>query len=121
MILNERHVYYAIELRIKTTKYHGTLCKMPEREYLIGAMRYFDEWDHKGFLSNPYARLDEHVFVNMTPDLFKAFVELTNYWGPEWTRPELGLIHKSAHRFGYNIIRHKMKITLRKNHLQHLR
>lgn len=113
MILSDIEVLRIIEMRVKTKRIVGTLCRVPKPGTLHNAMKFLNIWNDGPFISNPYIELTDVVLYNMTPDLFRIFIEYVHHWAPQWTLEEIALIRRYARKYGYIVTRHKDRITFR--------
>lgn len=115
MILTECDVLYQIEMRVKTERIVGTLCKISKPSSLHKAMTHLDVWNSGEYISNPYATISQALFDNMTPDLFRIFIEYVHHWMPAWTPDEIRIIIDTSTKYGYLVTIHKDRISFRRD------
>jgi hypothetical protein len=113
MILLEDYVYYAIELRLKTRQIVGSLCKVRDVRSIHNAMKFFDIWNHKEFISHPFAELDDEIFRNMTFNVFRIFIEINNLYMPPFTKREIQGIIRVSKKYGYVVTQNNGFISIR--------
>lgn len=115
MILSEEEVLRRIEMRVKTTRIVGTLCKVRDPNLLYNAMSYLDVWNDGIYISNPYAYVDKTLFENMTEDLFRIFIEYVAHWMPPFTSDEIRVIMDACTKYGYLVTVHKDRLSFRRD------
>lgn len=121
MFLNDQHVFHALEMRMKTKKYIGSLCIVPSPLLLHNAMMYFDIWNHEEFISNPFHVLTKELFSNMTFETFRIFIELNDLYRPPFTIDEICFIMDVCNRYGYVLTHNKGYISIRRGNPNDLR
>lgn len=112
MILPDEYVLRAIELKVKTRRIRGTLCKIEGD--ITKAMVYHDCYGYDGYISNPFAILDEDVIGNLTPDTARILAHYLHHYTPPFTQDEVRCIIRAGSNFGYRVIHNKGYITMRK-------
>ena len=113
MVLSEEDVLRQMEMRVKTERIVGTLCKVRHPHMLYNAMKHLDVWNDGEYISNPYSHLSKDLMDNMTVDLFRIFIEYTHHWMPKWSKQELELINDACRRFKYQITVHDSRVSFR--------
>lgn len=113
MILLEDHVYYVLELRMKTKRLVGSLCEVRDVKAIHNAMMFFDIWNHEKFISHPFTELDDDIFQNMTFNLFRVFIEINNLYMPPFTRREIQGIIRVSKKYGYAVTQNNGFISIR--------
>lgn len=112
MILSDEYVLRALELKVKTIRIRGTLCKIVGD--VTRAMLYHDCYNYEEYLSNPFAILPEEVIRNLTPDTARILAHYLHHYAPPFTHDEIRCIIRVASNFGYRVIHNKGYITMRK-------
>lgn len=105
----------AVELRLKTRNFRGSLCLVLNREYIFEAMKFHDVWDCDGFISNPFYELSSPIYKNMTEEVFRVFIEYTHHWNPPFTSSEISSIIRLANKFGYKVTTYKSMLSFRRD------
>lgn len=117
MILSEEYVLRALEMRVKTTRVVGTLCKIKDPELLHSAMLYFDIWNDGIYISHPFVTISQDIADNMTRDIFRIFIEYIHHWMPPFTFDEIRIIIIASKKYGYIVTRHKDRLSFRRDPL----
>ncbi len=112
MFLNDEYVFHALEMRMKTKRYVGSLCKVPNQDVLHNAMKYFDIWNHEQFLSNPFHVITRELASNMTFETFRIFIELNDLYQPPFTMEEICIIMDVCKKFRYELTHNKGYISI---------
>jgi len=112
MIYSNKHILYAIELRVLSTPYAGSLC-ITERN-IRNALRYFDINSWNGYFTNPYNELPSDMISQMDKPmlrLFNSYIDLCNL---RFTTTEIHGIIKVCNKYNYQVINHKNRISIRR-------
>jgi len=114
MIYDQEELLRIVDFRVKTTPYHGTLCKVQNRQSIIHAMTYFNIWDYSGFITNPYCEMSDEMIQQMDWAVYRIFVEYVLLYMPPFTRDEIRSIIDASKKFGYSVIRNNGYINFLK-------
>lgn len=114
MILPDKYVYYALEMRVKTRVIHGTLCFIDNPNLINNAMKYFDIWNDGKYISQPFTEITRVIASNMTFDLFRIFIELNDLYTPPFTNDEIRIIMDVSKKYGYKVTHQCGYISIRR-------
>lgn len=115
MVLSEQDVLRQIEMRVKTKRIVGTLCKIQDPNLLHKAMKHLDIWNDGIYISNPYCVITKNLMDNMTKDLFRIFIEYVAHWMPPFTLDEIRIIIDASTKYGYLVTVHKDRLSFRRD------
>lgn len=111
MIYSSKHILYAIELRVLSLPYAGSLCVTTKK--IDRALSYFDIKPWRGYFANPYCELSSDLISQMDKPmlrLFNSYIELCN---PRFTNDELYSIIEVCRKYKYAVINHRNRISIR--------
>jgi len=112
MIYSNKHILYAIELRVLSTPYAGSLC-ITERN-IRNALKYFDINAWNGYFTNPYNELPSDVISQMDKPMLRLFNSYIDLCNPPFTKNEIYSIIRVCKKYKYQVIIHKSRISIRR-------
>jgi len=113
MIYSDKHILYALELRMLVTSYAGSLCMV--KGQIDKALRYFDIYPYKTYFTNPYKELPNDLILQMDEVTLKIFFNYNDLCNTSFTNDELRSIIKVCNKYSYIVTHHNHRISIRRS------